>query len=77
MLISAMRTDEKIEICVINGRPNALSPTEVHTKNKRTNIDGLLNGNHNNNNNYITETQATTDDQSDKHSLGNLFDNIH
>ena len=74
MLISAMRTDDKIEICVINGRPNPLSPTEIHTKNKRTNIDGLLNGN---NNNSITATQTATDDQSDKHSLGNLFGHIH
>jgi hypothetical protein len=70
MLISAMRKDDKIELCVINGRLSAVSPSILHTKNKKTNIDGLLN------NNSIT-AKNTADDHSDKNSLGNPFDSFY
>ena len=71
MLISAMRRDDMIEICVMKGRSNTFSPSVIYTKNQKTNIDGLLNGN--NNNTSITATTVSNNDQTDENSSGNSF----
>jgi len=84
MLVSAMRTNESIEMRVIDGRSREAYPSRIDAD-KQANPNSLLNSNNNNNNNPITtatiHSQFTTtvsgDDLSDINSSISPFDSLN
>ncbi|CAF4563054.1 unnamed protein product [Rotaria sp. Silwood1] len=80
IIISAMQTNDTIEMYVVNSRSNDVYLSSIDT-NKGKNIDNLLNNNNtnNNNNNLMISKQTTTDlshDLSDKNRTTSLFDGL-
>lgn len=82
MLVSAMRTNETIEMRVVDGRSRNVYASTVEAE-KATDSNSLLNSN--NNNNTVTTatihsqrtTTASGDDLSDMNSLTSPFDSVN
>lgn len=84
MLVSAMRTNESIEMLVIDGRSRDVYPSKIDVD-KQINANSSLNTNNNNNNNTITTTNihsqritaVSGDDLSDINSSISPFDSLN
>jgi hypothetical protein len=80
MLVSAMRTNESIEMRVVDGRSRDVYPSTIDAD-KQINSNSLLNSNNNNNNTITSTTQRTTavsgDDLSDLNSSISPFDSLN
>ena len=83
MLVSAMRTNESIEMRVVDGRSRDVYPSTIDGD-KQTTSNSLLNSNNNNNNsiaNTTIQSQRTTavsgDDFSDINSSISPFDSLN
>lgn len=83
MLVSAMRTNDSIQMHVIDGQSRGVFPPKLDID-KQTNSNGLLNSNNNNNNtltsasiNSQRPTIASGDDISDINSSISPFDSLN
>ena len=74
MLISIMRTNNTVELSVINNRLSGAYPSTTD-KNNGTITHNLLNGN--NDNNLITAAAALGDDLRNKNNTTSPFNNLH